>query len=175
MWGQSTHKINLKWGHTHKCSRPFQSSLLYMFCSTRFCASKTGLRFHPSHTHTRTRTHTHTHTRTRAHAHAHTHTHTHTHRPVFYTAAAVLFAFCFLVMMIHCGHLLQWLPTLLSVFFLYTLFYCLQLHQEITASFRWSKTGPSYSKLMTSLVNVTLKLWSSNMAYTLIFLLKKCE
>ena len=35
------------------------------------------------------------------------------------------------------------------------------------------KTGSSCSKLTMSLVNVSLKLWSLNMAYTLIFLLKK--
>ena len=34
---------------------------------------------------------------------------------------------------------------------------------------------PSCSKLTTLLVNVSLKLWPLNMAYTLIFLLKKCE
>ena len=37
----------------------------------------------------------------------------------------------------------------------------------------WGKPGPSCSKLMMSLVNVSLKLWSLNMAYMLIFLLKK--
>ena len=36
-------------------------------------------------------------------------------------------------------------------------------------------SGPSCSKLMMSLVNISLKLWSLNMAYTLIFLLKKCS
>ena len=36
-------------------------------------------------------------------------------------------------------------------------------------------SGPSCSKLMMSLVNVSLNLSSSNMAYRLIFLLKKCE
>ena len=35
--------------------------------------------------------------------------------------------------------------------------------------------GPSCSKLTMSLVNVSLKLLSLNMAYMLIFLLKKCE
>ena len=34
------------------------------------------------------------------------------------------------------------------------------------------QTGPSCSKLTMSLVNVSLNLWSSNMAYALIFLLK---
>ena len=37
------------------------------------------------------------------------------------------------------------------------------------------RPGPSCSKLTISLVNVPLKLWSLNMPYTLIFLLKKCE
>ena len=36
-------------------------------------------------------------------------------------------------------------------------------------------SGLSCSKLTMSLVNVSLKLWSLNMAYMLIFLLKKCE
>ena len=35
------------------------------------------------------------------------------------------------------------------------------------------QSGPSSSKLTMSLVNVLLELWSLNMAYTLIFLLKK--
>ena len=35
--------------------------------------------------------------------------------------------------------------------------------------------GPSCSKLTMSVVNISLKLWSLNMAYTLIFLLKNCE
>ena len=37
------------------------------------------------------------------------------------------------------------------------------------------RSWPSCSKLTMSLVNVSLKLWSLNMAYMLIFLLKKCE
>ena len=37
------------------------------------------------------------------------------------------------------------------------------------------KSGLSCSKLTMSLVNVSLKIWSFNMAYMLIFLLKKCE
>ena len=37
----------------------------------------------------------------------------------------------------------------------------------------WS--GPSSSKLTMLLVNVSFKLWSLNMAYMLLFLLKKCE
>ena len=44
---------------------------------------------------------------------------------------------------------------------------------------RWKSircgTGPSCSKLTMSLVNLSLKLWSLNMAYVLTFLLKKCE
>ena len=36
-------------------------------------------------------------------------------------------------------------------------------------------TGSSCLKLMMLLVSVLLKLWSLNVAYTLIFLLKKCE
>ena len=36
-------------------------------------------------------------------------------------------------------------------------------------------SGPSCSKLIMSLVNVSLKLWSLNMAFILLFLLKKCE
>ena len=36
-------------------------------------------------------------------------------------------------------------------------------------------SGSSCSKLTMSLVNVSLNLWSLNMAYMLIFLLKKCE
>ena len=39
---------------------------------------------------------------------------------------------------------------------------------------RW-QIGPSCSKLMMLSVNISLKLWSLNMAYMLIFLLKKCE
>ena len=38
-----------------------------------------------------------------------------------------------------------------------------------------SRPGPSCSKLTMSLVNILLKLRSLNVAYTLIFLLKKCE
>ena len=41
------------------------------------------------------------------------------------------------------SHLLQWLFILLSVFFLYALFNCLELHQEIRVSFCESKTGLS--------------------------------
>ena len=37
------------------------------------------------------------------------------------------------------------------------------------------QSRPSCSKLTMLLVNVSYKLWSSNLAYTLIFLLKKCE
>ena len=39
------------------------------------------------------------------------------------------------------SHLLQWLFILLSVFFLYALFNCLELHQEIRLSVCESKTG----------------------------------
>ena len=42
-------------------------------------------------------------------------------------------------------------------------------------AFSWHHSGPSSSKVTISLVNVSLKLWSLNVAYTLIFLLKKCE
>ena len=54
--------------------------------------------------------------------------------------------------------------------------------QAVQTWIRWcslftthSAAGPSSSKLRMSLVNISLKLWSLNMAYTLIFLLKKCE
>ena len=48
-----------------------------------------------------------------------------------------------------------------------------QCHQFIIGYQRI--TGPSCSKLVMPLVNVSLKIWSLNIAYTLIFLLKKCE
>ena len=38
------------------------------------------------------------------------------------------------------GHLLQWLPTLLVVFFLFVLLLCLELHQEIRVKFIVSTT-----------------------------------
>ena len=51
------------------------------------------------------------------------------------------------------SHLLKFLPSMLS----------------------FNISGPSCSKQTMSLVNVSLKLWSLNMAYKLKFLLKKCE
>ena len=51
--------------------------------------------------------------------------------------------FTLLSVFFSCNHLPQWLPTLLSVLFLYVSFYCLELHQEIWVRFRASKTGLS--------------------------------
>ena len=40
-----------------------------------------------------------------------------------------------------CGHIFQWQPTMLSVFCLFVLFYCLEIHQDKRMKFCVSKTG----------------------------------
>ena len=52
---------------------------------------------------------------------------------------------------------------------------CLKIAEWMNNSADPNQTGSSCSKLTMLLLNISLNLWSLNMAYMLLFLLKKCE